>query len=151
MEEHFSFSCLFLHISNPSLCLVNKRGSSTRLSPYYRKDSTNPQCRSRSHGRRGGWGRTWQGAKSGSGQGHVWLSGHAPGPGTLRFSLLQKSNTAALHLEVTTHRVLLHTQESSQQGLEGDILYVGRSGRGTVVMKTGEQEEGTVSFLQGIK
>lgn len=33
MEEHFSFSCLFLHISNPSLCLVNKRGSSTRLSP----------------------------------------------------------------------------------------------------------------------
>lgn len=33
MEEHLSFSCLFLHISNPSLCLVNKRGSSTRLSP----------------------------------------------------------------------------------------------------------------------
>lgn len=33
MEEHFSFSCLFLHISNPSLCLVNKRGSSTRHSP----------------------------------------------------------------------------------------------------------------------
>ena len=41
--------------------------------------------------------------------------------------------------------------ESSQWGLGGDIVYVGRGGRGMVVMKTGEQEEGTVSFLQGIQ
>lgn len=44
-----------------------------------------------------------------------------------------------------------HT-ESRQRGLGGDILYTGRDGRGmVVVMKTGEQEEGTVSFLQGIQ
>lgn len=42
-------------------------------------------------------------------------------------------------------RVLLHT-ESSQWGLGGDTVYMGKGGRGVVVVKIGEQEEGTIFY-----
>lgn len=45
----------------------------------------------------------------------------------------------------------LEVHKEQSVGLEGDTLYMNRGGSGMVVMKTREQEEGTVSFLQGIQ
>lgn len=42
MEEHFSFSCLFLHISNPSLCLVNRGALAPGIHRSIVRNSTNP-------------------------------------------------------------------------------------------------------------
>lgn len=99
----------------------------------------------------GGWGRTRQGTKSGVDSHHklVWASGHTPGPGTLRVSLLWISelgcSSAGGHH--TWQGFALPHEKSSQRGLEGDVLCVGR----VEGVWWRWKPEGTASFLQGIR
>lgn len=72
----------------------------------------------------GGRCRTWQETKSGSGQGHHWLAlGRAPGPGTLRSSLLWLSEHSCSSPGGRPHHI-----QSSQWGLGGDTVYMGKGG-----------------------